>query len=431
MKKVYFLLILLCCSLTQMAQIRGNQISVMVSPDHLDWNYELNEECTFTVRVFDAQNLLPGVRVDYVVGPEMYPVEVKKGVVLKNGELTLKGSMKTPGFFRCKVTAHVGSKVYEGLATVAYAREQLRPVTELPADFRGFWANELSEARRTPLEPLMTLIPERCTDKVNVYQISFQVDHPGSRFYGILCMPKKKGRYPALLRVPGAGVRPYSGDVYTASKGAITLEVGIHGIPVTMGPVVYDDLANGALNCYWTFCRNDLKGFYYHRVILGALRAVDLICSLPQFNHQALGVTGSSQGGALSVMTAALDDRVTFFAAVHPALCDHEAYFKKRAAGWPHYFYYYGAPDAKELKVARYYDTANFARCLKVPGWFSWGYNDEVCPPTSMFATYNVITSPKEYHPYLQTGHYWYQEQWDAWEAWLLAQMHFPGDKTD
>lgn len=37
---------------------------------------------------------------------------------------------------------------------------------------------------------------------------------------------------------------------------------------------------------------------------------------------------------------------------------------KKRACGWPHYFYYYGAPDAKELEVVRYYDTANFARCL-------------------------------------------------------------------
>ena len=158
-------------------------------------------------------------------------------------------------------------------------------------------------------------------------------------------------------------------------------------------------------------------------MIIGALRAVDFICELPQYNGQALGVTGSSQGGALSVMTAALDSRVTFFAAVHPALCDHEAFMKKRACGWPHYFYYYGAPDAKELEVVRYYDTANFARCLTVPGWFSWGYNDDVCPPTSMYAAYNVVTSPKELHPYLETGHYWYQEQWDEWLAWLWKQL--------
>ena len=30
------------------AQIRGNEIRVMVSPDHTDWNYRLNDKCTFT-----------------------------------------------------------------------------------------------------------------------------------------------------------------------------------------------------------------------------------------------------------------------------------------------------------------------------------------------------------------------------------------------
>lgn len=54
-----------------------------------------------------------------------------------------------------------------------------------------------------------------------------------------------------------------------------------------------------------------------------------------------MGVTGSSQGGALSVVTAALDKRITFYAAIHPAMCDHQAHLKKTAGGWPHYFYYF------------------------------------------------------------------------------------------
>lgn len=183
------------------------------------------------------------------------------------------------------------------MATAAYAPEQLQPITEFPADFREFWVKELEGARRTSLQPLMTLLPERCTATVNVYHVSFQTDRWGSRFYGVLCVPKKEGKYPALLRVPGAGIRPYAGDVYTAEQGAITLEVGIHGIPVTMEQSFYDNLMNGALNGYWTFCRNDLRNFYYHRVIIGALRAVDFICELPQYNGQALGVTGSSRVG--------------------------------------------------------------------------------------------------------------------------------------
>lgn len=425
MRKLSLLFMCLLCMWTLTAQVRGNEIRVMVSPDHTDWKYNLNEKCTFTVRVLKAQNLLPGVTIDYELGPEMYPVETEKSVLLKEGELKLQGVMKTPGFFRCKVTAHVGNQTYEGLATAAYAPEQLQPVTELPADFNTYWANTLEYARKTPLNPVMTLLPERCTETDNVYHVSFQTKPWGGRFYGILSVPKKEGKYPALLRVPGAGVRPYAGDTYTAPGKIITLEVGIHGIPVTMEQSVYDNLAAGALNGYWTFGRDNRDNFYYNRVIVGALRAVDLICSLPQYNGISLGVTGSSQGGALSVITAALDSRVTFFAAVHPALCDHEAYFKKRACGWPHYFYTYGAPDEKELKTVRYYDTVNFARQLKVSGWFSWGYNDEVCPPTSMYATYNAVTAPKELHPYLETGHYWYQEQWSEWQEWLRKQLKY------
>ena len=54
---------------------------------------------------------------------------------------------------------------------------------------------------------------------------------------------------------------------------------------------------------------------------------------------------------------------------------------------------------------------------------FSFGYNDEVVPPTSSYSTYNIVTAPKTLSVYQQTGHFWYQEQWDEWENWLLKQM--------
>ena len=367
------------------AQIRGNEIRVVVSPDHTDWTYKLNEPCKFTVQVYKAQNLLEGAVIDYAIGPEMYPTETKEQVVLKTGKLELKGKMSQPGFFQCKVTAHVEGRTYEGLAKAAYAPEKIVASAENPADFDSFWAKAIEQARQTPLQPTMVLLPERCTEKVNVYHVSFQNVRPGSRTYGILCMPKQPGKYPALLRVPGAGIRPYYGDVTTAEKGAITLEIGIHGIPVTMTQDYYDKLFNGALWEYWKMNRDSREASYYYRVVLGSVRAVDFIQSLPAYNGQALGVTGSSQGGALSVMTAALHPGVTFYAAIHPAMCDHSGHLQKRAGGWPHYFYQQ-SPTEAQLQTATYYDVVNFARRLKIAGWFSWGYNDEVCPPTSMYS---------------------------------------------
>ena len=423
-KRIFFVCAALLCVWTAMAQYGSSEVRVLVSPDRSDWTYQVGEKCTFTIRVLKAQNFLQDdVTIDYELGPEMYPVEKKTGVALKNGELKLKSALGVPGFLRCKVKAHVNGRTYEGLGTAAYSPQQIQPACQLPEDFTEYWASTLAEARKTPLNATMELWPERCTHVDNVYKVSFQTKAGGGRYYGILTVPKAEGKYPALLRVPGAGVRPYSGDTYTAPGKLIVLEVGIHGIPVTMQQPVYDDLANGALNNYWTFRSDDRNAYYYNRVIVGALRAVDFICSLPQYNGKALGVAGSSQGGALSVITAALDSRVTFLAAVHPALCDHEAWFEKRACGWPHHYYYYGEPSDKVRQTLRYYDTVNFARQLTVPCWFSWGYNDEVCPPTSMYAAYNVVSAPKELHPYLETGHYWDQEQWEVWQSWIRQQL--------
>lgn len=83
MKNVTLLFVILLYVFTASAQVRGNEIRVVVSPDHADWVYGLNEKSTFTIQVWKAQNLLPGVTVDYELGPEMYPTEIKKGVVLK------------------------------------------------------------------------------------------------------------------------------------------------------------------------------------------------------------------------------------------------------------------------------------------------------------------------------------------------------------
>ena len=79
----------------------------------------------------------------------------------------------------------------------------------------------------------------------------------------------------------------------------------------------------------------------------------------------------------------------------------------------------------EKLETSRYYDGVNFARLItdKQKGWFSFGYNDDVVPPTTAWSTYNIVTGPKEIKPYQATWHFWHQEQWDEWEAWLLKEL--------
>ncbi len=408
------------------AQPSEQFIKVVVAPNHTNWVYKQGESVKFTISVLQNGNLLKNTIVTYELGPEKLPAAKKDSLMVVSGTLTVESAgMKAPGFLRLIAYAYVNGKQYRGLATAGFEPTKISPAVLLPRDFVSFWNNAKHELAQIPMDARMTLLPERCTEKVNVYQVNIQ-NYGNSRLYGILCVPKAPGKYPAILRVPGAGVRAYNGDISTAEKGFITLEIGIHGIPVTMEPSVYTSLGQGALSNYWNYNMDNRDRFYYKRVYLGCVRANDFIDSLPQYDGTHLGVTGGSQGGALSIVTAALDTRVKNLAAFYPALCDVTGYLFGRAGGWPHYFDPNNLPynNTKEkISTIAYYDVVNFSRQLKVPGYYSWGFNDEVCPPTSTYAAYNQIKAPKQLYLALETGHWSYKEQDEKLGVWLQEQL--------
>ena len=411
--------LLAICSTTE-AQPAGNLIRVNIAPQHGDWVYKPGETVKFDVTVTKNHILLPNVEISYEYGPEMLPPTKRDKQTLKDGKTVIDaGSMKTAGFLRCRVSVQYDGKNYEGLATAAFSPETIQPTTTLPVDFVQFWDKAKSELANIPLDTRMTLLPERCTEKVNVYHVNIQ-NYQNIRLYGILCVPKAYGKYPAILKVPGAGVRPYYGDVANAEKGAITLEIGIHGIPVIMDPGVYTDMGRGALNGYNSYNLDNKDRYYYKRVYIGCVRAVDFIFSLSEFDDSNIVVSGGSQGGALAIVTAGLDSRIKGLVSFYPALCDLTGYLNGRAGGWPHMFNDPVNNTPEKVETSKYYDVVNFARQVKVPGFYSWGYNDVTCPPTSMYAAYNVIQAPRFLYLAEETGHWTYPEQWEKATKWMF-----------
>lgn len=407
--------------------IPEKMVKVAVAPDHTDWTYNTGEPVTFSVRITKNSVLLENVRVRYETGPEKMTPQKKDSLTLRDGTLVIEGgTMKEPGFLRCTVVAEVEGRKYTGLATAGFDPELIRPTTEVPVDFLQFWEKVKTDLAALPLNPVLTLLPERCTENVNVYHASIQNYQPGSRLFGILCIPKKPGKYPALLEVPGAGVRPYPGDISMAEQGIITFQIGIHGIPVILPESFYYNLRYPSLEGYYFYNLEDRYKYYYKRVYMGCVRAIDLIFSLPEFDGINLAVTGGSQGGGLSLITAGLDKRVKYLACLCPALCDLTGYLHNRAGGWPHMFNEANKKlnDKKDkIETSRYYDAVNFARFIKVPGFYTWGYNDVTCPPTSMYSAYNVINAPKELYVVQETGHWEYPEQIDKINKWLVDKL--------
>lgn len=409
------------------AQPMKRYVDVLVGMDHDDWTYKPGEKVQFTISVIRNGNLVKNVPIRYEIGLEKLDPTTSQTKTAADGKLSIDGgTLKTPGFLRCIAYATVDGVEYRGFATAGFDPLKIQPTVSHPTDFDTFWNDSKKELAAIPMDAKMTLLPERCTANVNVYHVNLQNNRANVRVYGILSVPKKEGKYPALLRVPGAGVRPYYGDVSTAEKGIITLEIGIHGIPVTMEPSVYTDMGQGMLSGYWAYNMDDKDRFYYKRVYMGCVRANDFLTSLPQYDGQNLAVAGGSQGGALAIITAGLDSRVKWLGSFYPALSDVTGYLHGRAGGWPHYFDKNNTKfnNTKEkLNTIGYYDVVNFARRVKVPGYYMWGFNDETCPPTSMYASYNVISAPKDLKLYLDTGHWTYADERDIMNNWLVEKL--------
>jgi len=424
MKTRYFLMLLLSAGIwfQSVAQPARQLVQVIVTPDRADWTYNKGDRAEFQITVLQNNVPLDGIEVNYRINPEKMEDWEEETVTLKKGVASVKAKrFRDAGFLRCHASVEVDGKTYTAYATAGFSPGEIEPATTLPPDFELFWKEAKAELAKVPIKPVLTLMPERCTDKVDVYHVS--IDNVKGKIYGILSKPKAEGKYPAILHVPGAGIRPYFGDPWSAEKGIITFQIGIHGIPVNLDQGVYNDLGRGALEGYWRANLDDKDNFYFKRVYLGCVRAVDFIESLDCFNGEDIAVTGGSQGGALSIITAGLDHRIDYLAAFYPALSDLTGYLHGRAGGWPHMFRDGFTNKPEKVETSKYYDVVNFARFVKAPGWYSWGYNDNVCPPTSMHAAYNVIEAPKELHLFQETAHWTFPEQQELKNNWLFEKL--------
>ena len=397
-------------------------------PNHADWIYKTGEKATVEVQFYKYGIPQDGVTVSYEIGGDMMPVDTSGSVTLKQGKAVIPvGTMREPGFRDCRLTATVDGTSYKHHVKVGFSPEKIQPYTQMPKDFKEFWENNKAEAAKYPLTYTKKLAEEYCTDKVDCYLIKLMLNNRGQCIYGYLFYPKNavKGSCPVVLCPPGAGIKTIKEPLrhkYYAEEGCIRFEIEIHGLNPEMSAEEFKEISNafnGRENGYLNNGLENRDNYYMKRVYLGCVRSIDLLTSLPEWDGKNVIVQGGSQGGALTLVTAALDSRVKYLAAFYPALCDIGGYAHNRAGGW------FGVKELtpEETKVLAYYDVVNFARYIRIPGFYSWGYSDETCPPTSFYSAYNIIKAPKELYLLKETGHWRYPEQNIKVNQWLIDKL--------
>ena len=154
----------------------------------------------------------------------------------------------------------------------------------------------------------------------------------------------------------------------------------------------------------------DPATYYYRRLYVDAVRAVEVARAHPQVDPDRIAVGGGSQGGGLALAAAALaPDRVRLCHADMPFLCDIG---RAVEMGMEHpylelatYLSQHGEQVAGVMRTLAYFDCAHLAPHIRARCLISVGLFDSVCPPSTVFAAYNAIQAPKEMVVYEFSGH--------------------------
>lgn len=428
-------IILFLCTwftLTTSAQIskpRREYMEYLISTNHADRNYLTGQQAYVKIQAFAGGVPVEDVYVHYTHGDEMMAQSASDSILIQGGEALIPmGTRHQPGFRTCHLKFQVDGQEYKDMVKIAFSPERIQPVIPMPEDFEKFWKKTLKEVRTIPMDVEVTPLPEYDTPTVKVSLVKLVCGKNNRSIYGYLAQPKKEGKYPVLFSPPGAGVKKIGPSLSYAEKGFISLNIEIHGFRPNLSEEEYKEL-NQKHGDYMYVNLDHPQNYYYKDVFAGCVRAVDYLCSLPQFDGKNVCVTGGSQGGALSIVTAALHPQVTCVAAFYPAMSDMNGFYHKRAGGWPKFFSneismkkMNGVSIEDAIRTLSYYDVVNFAKVLKVPGFYSFGYNDETCSPTSIMAVINSISAPKEIVVTPTSGHWRFPATNEESMEWIKEQ---------
>ena len=293
---------------------------------------------------------------------------------------------------------------------IGYAPEQVVSVPDMQDDFASFWQTARTELDAVAPQYTLTKIDAKSTAKRNVYLVEMKTspDQTGSdiTIRGYYAEPTAAGTYPAIIHYQG-----YDGGTDAPwCMGGDDNPEWCEFILSTRGQVVNNRPPyTNAYGDWFAFGFDSENHYYYRGAFMDAVRAIDFMCSREKVQTQNIFAEGASQGGALTLAAAALDDRLNAIAPAIPFLGDYPDYFE--IASWPGNVAFQqrnklGWTDEQMYRMLSYFDTKNLATMITCPVTMNFSLQDNVCPPHTNVAPYNNLASTeKEYSVNATLGH--------------------------
>ena len=302
--------------------------------------------------------------------------------------------------------------------------EQFVSQVAAPPDLDDFWENVLSETARIPLKAEALPDPLRSTDDIEVFDVFFtSLDRV--RIAGWYAVPRGRTGLPGLLQVPGYQMEPPVPKNW-ARKGYAAFSVA------PRGKLRSNRQFNPGYPGLLTYGIVDRNTYSYRGFYMDACRGLDFLLSREEVDGSRIGVTGHSQGGGLTVTTAALRPEVVKVAAAGaPYLCGFidaislsDSYPYQEIAD---YLRMNPGSRPQVEETLAYFDGISLAPRIRCPIVVSVGLQDSTCPPETGYAMFNAIgSSSKRLYAYDGHGHDANQHEHDAIVDAFLAEHLAP-----
>lgn len=304
--------------------------------------------------------------------------------------------------------------------TFDFPLEQLKTyqgINPRPADLDTFWERSLQEMRA--IEPNVSLTPaEFQTPFAECLHMSFN-GVGGARVYAKLLRPHHNSSpHPAIVMFHG-----YTGDSgdwadklgYVAAGYTVAaLDCrGQGGKSEDRGAVMGNTQHGHIIRGLEDALNGQPEKLLFRQIFLDTAQLAGLVMAMPDVDADRVGAMGGSQGGALTVACAALEPRIRRLAPTFPFLSDYKRVWqmdqaKDAYAELREYMRHFDPLHRREAEIFQalgYIDIQHLASRIQGEVLWAIGLMDTICPPSTQFAAFNKIASPKSMLIYPDFGH--------------------------
>jgi cephalosporin-C deacetylase len=283
--------------------------------------------------------------------------------------------------------------------------QRYQPPRHEPPDLDAFWQATLAKARELPLDARFEPV-DYGLRTVEAFDVTFN-GYGGQPVKGWLLLPRQRAEPLACVveYIGYGGGRGFPTDWLLWSSAGfahLVMDTRGQGSAWRSGdtPDIPTDGANPHYPGFMTQGILDPQTYYYRRVFVDAVRAVEAARAHPAVDAERLAVTGGSQGGGIALAVSGLEPGVSVVMPDVPFLCHYRRALEITDAApyseLARYCQVHRDNIETVFNTLSYFDGVNFAARAHAQALFSVGLMDEICPPSTVFAAYNHFAGPKQ-----------------------------------